>query len=80
MPVRKLELPLTEAGGLTTFGFAKRANADRDVVLASLREVQAAGRICRTGERRGTRSYAITHEERIQERAPELAAQTVATS
>lgn len=80
MPVRKLELLLTEVGGLTMFGLAKRANADRDLVLALLRELEAAGRICRTGERRGTRWYAITDEERSQERAPELAAQTVATS
>ena len=80
MPVRKLELLLTELGGLTTLGLAKRANADRDPVPRVLRELEAAGRICRTGERRGTRWYAITDEERLRERAAELAAQTVATS
>ena len=64
MPVRKLELLLTELGGLTTLGLAKRANADRDPVPRVLRELEAAGRICRTGERRGTRWYAITDQER----------------
>jgi hypothetical protein len=75
-----VDIVLTEVGGLTTFGLARRADADRNLVLALLRELEAAGRICRTGERRGTRRYAITDEERSQERAAELAAQTVATS
>jgi hypothetical protein len=74
VPAGKLELLLSDAGGSTTSALAERANGDRDQVLVLLRELEAAGRIRRTGERRGTRWYAITDEERIQQRAAELAA------
>jgi hypothetical protein len=43
-------------------------------VLVLLRELEAAGRVRRSGQRRGTRWHAITDEERIAERAAELAA------
>jgi len=45
----------------------------RDRVLTALRELEAAGRVRRSGQRRSTRWHAITDEERIQKRAAELA-------
>jgi hypothetical protein len=42
-------------------------------VLALLRELEQAQRIRRTGQRRATRWHAITDEDRIRERAAELA-------
>jgi hypothetical protein len=63
VPVRKLELLLTEVGGLTTFGLAKRANADRDLVLALLRKwkppagsAERASAVGHAGTRSPTRS------------------------
>jgi hypothetical protein len=73
-PAGTLERLLSQDGGLTTSALAERANRDRDQVLALLRELEAAGRIRRTGQRRGTRWHAITDEDRIRERAAELAA------
>ncbi|OAI40063.1 hypothetical protein AYO39_00185 [Actinobacteria bacterium SCGC AG-212-D09] len=64
---------LAESEGLTTTAIAKEAGAERDQVLALLRDLEAAGRVRRTGERRGTRWHAITDDDRIKERAAELA-------
>lgn len=68
-----LKLLGTNRDGLTTPAIAAAANADRDQVLALVRELEAAGDVRRTGARRGTRWHAITDEDRIQERAAELA-------
>jgi hypothetical protein len=76
VPAGKLELLLSDTGGLATSVLAVRVNADRDQVLTLLRELEAAGRVRRTGQRRATRWHAITDEERIQERAAELAARS----
>jgi hypothetical protein len=76
VPAGKLELLLSDTGGLATSALAVRANADRDQVLTLLRELETAGRVRRTGQRRATRWHAITDEERIQERAAELAARS----
>ena len=76
VPAGKLELLLSDTGGLPTSALAARANADRDQVLTLLRELETAGRVRRTGQRRATRWHAITDEERIQERAAELAARS----
>ena len=73
-PADRLESLLSESGGLTTAALADRANANRDQVLRLLRELETAGRIRRTGQRRATRWHAITDEERIRERAAELEA------
>jgi hypothetical protein len=73
VPAGRIELLLSENGGLTTSALAERANGNRDQVLTLLRELEAAGRIRRTGQRRGTRWHAITDEDRIRERAAELA-------
>jgi hypothetical protein len=74
VPAGKLELLLSGGEGLTTSALADRANGDRDQVLMLLRELEAAGRVRRTGQRRGTRWHVITDEERIEQRAAELAA------
>lgn len=73
VPAGRLEVLLSENGGLTTSALAERTNGDRDQVLILLRELEAAGKIRRSGQRRGTRWHAITDEDRIRERAAELA-------
>ena len=55
---------------------AKLADSRRDQVLTLLRELEAAGRVRRTGQRRGTRWHPITDEDRINARATELEQQT----
>jgi hypothetical protein len=70
----QLETLLSGNGGLTTTALAEQANTKREQVLALLRELEAAGRIRRSGQRRGTRWHAISDEDRIRERAAELAA------
>jgi len=74
VPAGRLELLLSENGGLTTAALAERTNGDRDQVLTLLRELESAGRVRRTGQRRSTRWHAITDEDRIRERAAELEA------
>jgi Winged helix-turn-helix DNA-binding len=76
VPAGRLELLLSENGGLTTSALAERTNGSRDQVLTLLRELEAAGRIRRTGQRRSTQWHAITDEDRIRERAAELAARS----
>lgn len=72
VPAGRLERLLSENGGLTTSALAERTDGDRDQILTLLRELERAGRIRRTGERRSTRWHAITDEDRIRERAAEL--------
>lgn len=67
---------LSESDGLTTAGLARQSGANHDKVLTMLRELEAARRMRPTGQRRGTRWHAITDEDRIQERAAELEAQS----
>jgi hypothetical protein len=76
VPAGRLELLLSEDGGLTTSTLAERTNGSRDQVLTLLRELEAAGRIRRSGQRRSTRWHAITDEDRIRARADELAARS----
>ena len=76
VPAGRLELLLSENGGLTTSVLAERTNGDRDQVLTLLRELEAAGRIRRSGQRRSTRWHAITDEDRIRDRAAELASRS----
>jgi hypothetical protein len=76
VPTGRLEGMLAEHDGVTTTALATLANAERDQVLALLRELEAAGRARRTGERRGTRWHAITDEDRIRARAAELEQQS----
>jgi hypothetical protein len=74
VPAGKLELLLADTGGLTTSALAEQSNGDRDQVLTLLRELEAAGRIRRSGQRRSTRWHVITDEDRVAQRAAELAA------
>jgi hypothetical protein len=67
---------LAEHDGVTTTALAGLANAERDQVLTLLRELEAAGRARRTGQRRGTRWHAITDEDRITARAAQLERQS----
>ena len=72
----KLEGLLAEHGGITSTALAELANGGRDQVLGVLRDLEAAGRARRTGQRRGTRWHAITDEDRIAARAAELERQS----
>ena len=76
VPADRLEALLSEHGGMTTSALAERAKGKRDQILSALRELEAAGRVRRSGQRRSTRWHAITDEERIQKRAAELAARS----
>jgi hypothetical protein len=76
VPAGRLEVLLAENGGLTTSALTEQTNGDRDQVLTLLRELESAGRIRRSGQRRSTRWHAITDEDRINERAAELAARS----
>jgi hypothetical protein len=76
VPAGRLESLLAEGDGLTTSALVEQTNGDRDQVLTLLRELEAGRRIRRTGQRRSTRWHAITDEDRIRERAAELAARS----
>lgn len=67
---------LATSDGLTTAALAQQAGADRHQVLALLRDLEEARRVRRTGQRRATRWHAITDEDRIRERAAELASRS----
>jgi predicted transcriptional regulator len=74
IPADRLESLLSENSGLTTSALAEKTHGNRDHVLRLLRELETAGRVRRTGQRRGTRWQTITDEDRIRERAAELEA------
>ena len=57
-PAGKLQMLLAKTDGLTTAGLAEQANGDRDQVLTLLREMEAQGKIRRSGKRAGTRWHA----------------------
>ena len=67
---------LANSDGLTTAALAEQAGADRDQKLLVLRELVESQRVRRTGQRRATRWHAITDEDRIHERAAELASRS----
>lgn len=70
----KLEAMLAESEpGLSAATVAKRANASYRQVLVLLRELEQTGRIRRSGSSRASLWRVITDEERIAERAAELA-------
>jgi hypothetical protein len=76
VPAGKLEQLLGVTGGLTTAALAKETNADPGQMLPLLRELEAAGRVRRSGQRRGLRWHAVTDEDRIAARAAELASRS----
>jgi hypothetical protein len=61
---------------LTTAALAELAGGRGTQVRAMLRDLETAGRVRRTGSGRGTRWRAITDEDRIAERAAQLAKQS----
>jgi hypothetical protein len=76
-PAGKLHRLLGATNGLSTAALAEQANAHAAQVLPLLREMEAAGRVRRTGARRGTRWHAVASEEEwIAQRAADLAARS----
>jgi len=75
-PAGQLEKLLEENPGTTTTAIARLAGADRNQVLTLLKELEAAGRVRRSGERNRTRWHRYTAEDQIAERAADLAAST----
>jgi hypothetical protein len=73
LTAEQLERLLAEVtSGLSAGAIAERAGVSYSRVLARLRELEAAGRVRRTGIRRSTLWLVITDEERIAQRAAEL--------
>ena len=71
-----VESILAGSDGLTTTALAEQTGAGRDPVFSLLRELEAAGRVRQIGQRRSTRWHAITGEDRVRERAAELASRS----
>jgi hypothetical protein len=69
----EVESLLAGSEGLNTTDIAARAGADRERVLTAPRELEAGGRVRRSG----TRWHAITDEHRIAQRTAESAAQAL---
>jgi hypothetical protein len=76
VPAGVLERLLADGDGLTTTALAEQAGGDREQVLTLLKELEAEGRVRRSGQRRGTRWRLFTEEDAIAERAAQLAAQS----
>ena len=76
-----LEAMLRESGdGLSAAAIARGANARDGQVRDLLRELASAGKVRQSGARRASRWRLVTDEERIAERAAELAARSAAKS
>jgi hypothetical protein len=80
VPAGKLEALLNGGDGMSTSDLVDRTGGDRQQVLTLLRELEAAGQVRRSGERRGTRWHAITDEDRIAARVAELERQRSRTA
>ena len=76
LSAENLEQLLSDNGGTTTATLAREAETTPQRVLAALRELEQAGTVRRTGQRRGTRWHLVTDEDRIEARAKELAARS----
>jgi hypothetical protein len=76
VPAEKLKMLLSDVDGLSTSDLAERARGDQAQILGLLREMEKADVVRRTGHARATRWHLITDEQRIQERAAELAARS----
>ena len=59
----QIEALLSENGAMTTSALAERAHGNRDEILIVLGELEAAGRVRGSGQRRSTRWHAIADEE-----------------
>lgn len=81
LTAEQLQLILAgSADGLSTAAIAEQGNADPTQVLTLLRKLETTGRVRRSGARRGTRWHQITDEDRIADRAAELAARSEVSS
>ena len=76
MLAAQLERILGESEGLGTADIAAQGNADQNQVLTLLKELEATGKVRRTGERRGTRWHLLTDEDRVAAPAEELASRS----
>jgi hypothetical protein len=76
VPAGKLTALLHGSAGMSTSELATATNGRPDQILGLLRELEKAGQIRRSGERRGTRWHLITDEDRIAARAAEIAGQS----
>jgi hypothetical protein len=74
----QLKALLGDHDGLTTTAIADHTGANRIRILATLRQLETDGQIRRTGVRRSTRWHTITDEDRIAQRAAQLARQSKA--
>jgi hypothetical protein len=73
LTAEQLELLLADVtSGLGAGAIAQRAGVGRGRVLGLLRELEASGKVRRTGARRSTLWLVITDEDRIAQRAAEL--------
>jgi DNA-binding GntR family transcriptional regulator len=74
----KLESLLGASGGdgLTTSSLAAETGGDADQIRTLLRELEDAGRVRRSGQRRGTRWHPVTDDDLVAQRAAQLAAQS----
>lgn len=73
----RLEAMLADSGeGLSAVAIAGKLSASPSRVISVLRELEAAGRVRREGSRRTSRWRVVSDEERIAERAAQLAAQS----
>ena len=71
-----IERLLANGAGLSTGAVADQAGADRETVLALLKQLEAEGRVRRSGQRRATQWRRFTEEDAIAERAAELASRS----
>jgi hypothetical protein len=76
VPAGKLVTLLGSSEGMTTSDLADQTGGDRQQLLTLLRELEAAGQVRRSGERRNTRWHVITDEDRIAARVAELERQS----
>jgi hypothetical protein len=70
------QLLRASSDGLSAAALAKETNGRPDQIRALLRDLEAAGKVRRTGQRRGTRWHVITDDDWIAQRASELAARS----
>jgi predicted Rossmann fold nucleotide-binding protein DprA/Smf involved in DNA uptake len=75
-PAEGLLKLVADRPGTTTTSLAKLAGAEQAQVLTLLKEAETEGSVRREGQRRATRWYRHTNEDRIAERAAQLAKQS----
>ena len=76
VPAGKLVTLLGASDGMSTADLVDQTGGDRQQLLTLLRELEAAGEVRRSGERRNTRWHVITDEDRIAARVAELERQS----